>query len=122
MKNTLSALVLLTLALSSQVYADGHEHGSMKDMDMPAGNMPADHAQAGMAMTSAVVRKVDKAQGKITLKHDEIKNLSMPGMVMVFKAKEPKMLENINAGDTVEFAADRIEGELTVTSLKKKTP
>ena len=36
-------------------------------------------------MTEAEVRKVDKDNKKITLKHAAIKNLDMPPMTMVFK-------------------------------------
>ena len=38
-------------------------------------------------MTEAEVRKVDKAHGKVTLKHGEIKNLDMPPMTMVFTSR-----------------------------------
>jgi Cu(I)/Ag(I) efflux system periplasmic protein CusF len=50
---------------------------------------PADHgthhpqAQAGAGeFAQGEVRKVDKAAGKITLRHGEIRNLDMPAMTM----------------------------------------
>lgn len=64
------------------------------------------------------VRKVDKEQGKVTLKHGPIDNLGMPGMTMVFKVSDPKLLDMINAGDKVKFAADNINGALTVTAIE----
>ncbi len=63
------------------------------------------------------VRKIDKAQGKITLKHGEIKNLDMPAMTMVFRVKSPKMLDNMAEGMKVKFAAEKIDGNFTVTEL-----
>jgi Cu/Ag efflux protein CusF len=63
-------------------------------------------AQDGAAMMSdAEVRKVDMAQGKVTLKHGEIKNLDMPPMTMVFSVKEKAMLKGVKAGDKVKFKA-----------------
>jgi Cu(I)/Ag(I) efflux system periplasmic protein CusF len=38
-------------------------------------------------MVNAEVRKIDLENKKISLKHEEIKNLDMPGMSMVFQVK-----------------------------------
>ena len=73
---------------------------------------------AASAMIEGEVRKVDKEQGKITLKHAPIPNLEMPGMTMVFRVKEPAMLERVQAGDKVRFAADKLNGLITVTSIE----
>lgn len=67
----------------------------------------------------AEVRKVDKAQGKLTLKHGEIKKLDMPAMTMVFKVRDPKMLDGLNVGDKVKIDADKLDGQYTVTALSK---
>ena len=69
--------------------------------------------------TDAEVKKVDKAQGKITLKHGEIKNLEMPPMTMVFRVRDPKMLDMVAPGDKVKFDADKVNGQYTVTALTK---
>ena len=73
---------------------------------------------AAPVMIEGEVRKVDKEQGKITLKHGPIPNLEMPGMTMVFRVKEPAMLERVQAGDKVRFAADKLNGQITVTSIE----
>lgn len=65
------------------------------------------------------VKKIDKAQGRITLKHGEIKNLDMPPMTMVFRVADPKMLDSVAVGDKVRFAADKVGGNYTVTTLSK---
>ena len=67
----------------------------------------------------AEVRKVDKAQGKVTLKHGEIKKLDMPAMTMVFKVRDPKMLDGLNVGDKIKIDADKLDGQYTVTALSK---
>jgi Cu(I)/Ag(I) efflux system protein CusF len=66
------------------------------------------------------VRKVDKAQSKITLKHGEIKKLDMPPMTMVFRVKDAKLLDGVAAGDKVTFSAEQIDGNYVVTAIQKK--
>ena len=74
-------------------------------------------AQASV-MTDGVVRKIDAANGKITLKHGPITNLDMPGMTMVFRVVSPTLLNTVKAGDTVKFHVENINGALTVTSIR----
>jgi Cu/Ag efflux protein CusF len=68
---------------------------------------------------SGTVEKVDTAQGKITIDHGPIKNLDMESMTMVFRAQDPALLKGIKAGDKVQFTADRVNGQISVTSIKK---
>ena len=84
-------------------------------------------AFAGFAFASSAalaadgeVMKVDSDQGKITIKHGPLPNLDMPGMTMVFKAGDPAMLKAVKAGDKVQFSADRVNGQITVTKIEKK--
>ena len=65
------------------------------------------------------VVKVDKAAGKVTLKHGPIKKLDMDSMTMVFRVADPAMLDKMKAGDKIEFEADRVNGAITVTKLGK---
>jgi Cu(I)/Ag(I) efflux system periplasmic protein CusF len=69
--------------------------------------------------TDGEVRKVDKAAGKVTLKHGEIKNLEMPPMTMVFRVKDPAFLDQVAAGDKVRFDAEKIDGQYVVTAIRK---
>jgi len=69
--------------------------------------------------TEGEVKKIDKAQGKITLQHGEIKNLDMPPMTMVFRVSDAKMLDSVAVGDKVRFVADKVGGNYTVTTLNK---
>ena len=66
------------------------------------------------------MRKIDKAQSKVTLKHGEIKNLEMPPMTMVFRVKDPKMLDALTVGDKVQFSVEKIDGQYTVTTISKQ--
>ena len=55
------------------------------------------------SMTDGEVKKIDKEAGKITIKHGQIKHLDMPGMTMVFVAKEKSLLDKVQPGDKVRF-------------------
>lgn len=73
------------------------------------------------AMVNGVVRKVDEAAKKITLRHGAIKSLGMDedGMTMVFRVQDPAMLKQVKVGDKVQFAAERTAGGLTITKIQK---
>ena len=64
------------------------------------------------------VRKVDRDNLKITIKHGEIKSLDMPPMTMVFTVKDPALLEAAKAGDKVRFAVAREDGKFVVTAIE----
>jgi Cu/Ag efflux protein CusF len=68
-------------------------------------------------MADGEVRKIDKAQSKITLRHGEIKNLDMPGMTMVFVVKDKAMLDKLALGDKVKFKAINDAGKFTITDI-----
>jgi Cu/Ag efflux protein CusF len=68
---------------------------------------------------TGTVEKVDTAQGKITIDHGPIQNLDMEAMTMVFRAQDPNLLKGLKAGDKVQFTADRVNGQISVTSIKK---
>lgn len=69
-------------------------------------------------MAQGEVRKIDKDAGKLTLKHGPIPNLEMPPMTMVFKVKEPAMLEAVKPGDKVSFQAEKLGGQYVVTRIE----
>jgi Cu/Ag efflux protein CusF len=67
--------------------------------------------------TKGVVKKIDADGGKVTIIHEELVDLGMPAMTMVFRADEP-VIVNLKEGDEIEFVADRVNGKLTVIALK----
>lgn len=69
-------------------------------------------------MTDGEIRKVDKEAGKVTIKHGEIKNLDMPGMTMIFTAKEKSLLDKVQAGDKIKFAVVNDSGKMVVTDIQ----
>jgi Cu(I)/Ag(I) efflux system periplasmic protein CusF len=75
-------------------------------------------AQADETMTDGEVRKIDKDTKKITIKHAEIKNFSMPGMTMVFQVQDPALLDEVKQGDKVRFHVEQMNGALVVTRIE----
>lgn len=82
----------------------------------------ANETEANYPLVKGIVRKVDINSGRISIKHEEIPNLNMPGMTMSFLAQDPSLLNGLVAGDKIVFTADEIDGELMVLSLEKAKP
>lgn len=74
-------------------------------------------AQSDMAQGE--VRRIDKENKKITLRHGEIKNLNMPPMSMVFQVRDPALLDKVLIGDKVRFRAVEEDGTLVITEMEK---
>ena len=102
-------LLLATVALAAPAAFADEEHNHDKH---------GAQTSSAAKLTSGVVRKIDKDAGKISIAHDPIENLGMPKMTMVYRLKDPAMLEAVKEGDKVNFAADRIRGVLTVTKIE----
>ena len=75
---------------------------------------------ASNSMSSGEVKKVDKSAGKVTIKHGPLQNIGMDAMTMVFRVKDPAMLDQVKAGDKISFVAEAPNGQLTVTRLEKQ--
>lgn len=78
-------------------------------------------SSAAADMTQGVIRKIDKANNKITIRHGEIKNLEMPGMTMVFQVKDPVLLDKVATGDKVKFRAEKRGAAFVVTAIQPDT-
>ena len=116
LKTLLIVTVMLTGAASA--YSASHAGAPMaKDVAKKeaATAMPA---TAPADMADGEVRKIDKENKKITLKHGVIKNLDMPGMTMVFQVKDAAMLDSVKAGDKIKFKAEQTGSAIVVTDIQ----
>ena len=105
------AALAIALASGAQAQSASHDaHSAPRAQAAPAASDLAD----------GEVRKIDKAQGKLTLKHGPIANLEMPAMTMIFKVADPKMLDKLEVGDKVQFAAQRVNGAITVVAISPR--
>jgi len=68
--------------------------------------------------TKGEVTKVDKELGKVTIRHEEITNLEMPPMRMIFRVADPVMLEKLAAGQKGEFYFVDENGRLLIKQIK----
>lgn len=110
MKKLIASLsVIAALAPAFAMAADGH------DMHAGHGTMHADAVQA--VLVDGLVKKVDKAAGKLTISHDALPN-GMPAMTMAFKVKEVTWLDQVKDGQKIRFASDNINGVMTVVRLE----
>jgi Cu/Ag efflux protein CusF len=73
---------------------------------------------AALPWATAEVRRIDKASGKVALKHGEIKNLDMPPMSMVFHIREPAQLDALQVGQKVRFQAVQDKGPYWVVKIE----
>ena len=86
---------------------------------MDHGAMPGTLASAPTVdMTEGEIKKVDKDNKKLTIKHGEIKNLDMPGMTMVFQVRDPALVERVKVGDRIRFRAEKGASGFVVTELQ----
>jgi len=79
---------------------------------------PSAAAPAAADMAEGEVRKIDKENSKVTLRHGPIRQLDMPAMTMVFQVSDAALLDKVRVGDKVRFAATSEAGKLTVTQLE----
>ena len=81
-----------------------------------------DHSKMGMshpaAMTDGEIKKLDVANGKVTIKHGDILHMDMPGMTMVFTAKDKALLDKVKVGDKIRFMASHEDGKMMVTDIQ----
>ena len=73
--------------------------------------------QARADLTAGEVRRVDKATGRVTIRHERIVNLNMPPMTMVFRVADKGMLNTLRPGDRILFRAEENNGVLTLTEI-----
>ena len=97
--------------------------GALVPAAAPAADAPAKaeaKAKAPSApLTAGEVKKVDREAKKVTIQHGPIENLKMPPMTMVFRVKDPAMLEGLEPGAKIRFRAEEADGGYLVTRLQK---
>lgn len=124
MNTTISTLTAFTLACSlltpalAQNHADHASHGSAVPAAAPT-TAPAAAATAEAVMTAGEITRVDKRASKLTIRHEDIKNLDMPAMTMVFGLKDSTQVAQFNPGDKVRFHVQDEGGSLTITRIER---
>lgn len=66
----------------------------------------------------AKVIEIDEKARTVTLEHRDIPNLDMPAMTMTFRIGSDVDVEKLAPGMVVEFTADNVDDEVTVTEVR----
>ena len=106
---TLTALMAAGALLPALAQTDHGAHGKAPASAPAAASLP---------LSDGLVKKIDKANKKVTLSHGPLPN-GMPAMTMVFRVKDAAWLDQVKAGDKVRFMADQINGAMTVVHLER---
>lgn len=99
---------------------------ALSTVTIPAGAQAMDHSKMhgtgasapAAEMTEGEIKKVDKDNKKLTIKHGEIRNLDMPAMTMVFQVKDATLLDKVKAGDKIRFVAEKSADGYVVTDVQ----
>ena len=85
-----------------------------------AGAAPIATGQSGgqVHKGTGVVTNVDRAGGKVTLKHDAIDSLRWPSMTMAFTVKDKALLDKVAKDKKIEFELEQQGRQYVITSIK----
>ncbi|MDO9002572.1 MAG: copper-binding protein [Aquabacterium sp.] len=115
--SALSVAALTATAADHMAPGKGAAMAPTSSQATPTAASAAGGASAAV-MADGVIRKIDKDNKKVTIKHGEIANLQMPGMTMVFQVRNAALLDKIQVGDKVKFHAEKQEGAIVVTDVQ----
>jgi Cu(I)/Ag(I) efflux system periplasmic protein CusF len=101
-----TSAIALILALSASCFGTA-QSADMKDMDMK-----------GMYKTSAVVKGINAANGKVKLAHEPIKSLNWPAMTMGFLVKDPALFDKLAVGKKVEVEFVQQDSDYVITAVR----
>ncbi|MBI5752423.1 MAG: copper-binding protein [Hydrogenophilales bacterium] len=87
--------------------------------DTPTQLAQAVSAPATASDTRGRIESINAADGKVKLKHGPIPKFDMPGMTMVFRVQDPKLLSQIKVGDEVGVTLEKSGGSLVITGFQK---
>ena len=113
---TILSILALSAALATPAFAQDHSaHSGHGDHSAAVATAPGTEA----VLTAGEVTRVDARSGKLTIRHEEIKNLDMPAMTMVFALQDASQLKDIKPGDKLRFHVEERNGALTITKIER---
>jgi Cu/Ag efflux protein CusF len=116
-RTLLSLLAALSLSTALAAPASTQDHSAHAGH----GDVSAATSQAA-TLTAGEVTRVDARGGKLTIRHEDIRNLGMPAMTMVFALKNPDAASGFKAGDKVLFHAEDDNGTPSITRIEPANP
>lgn len=125
------ATLILSAALATPALATGshadHDHSTPEGMAQHTQMMQDETGTTAAAQSASdqppiegVVRKIDLAAGKITLRHGAIPGMGMGAMTMIYRVQDKALLDGLKEGDQVRFGITTIDGADIVTAISRK--
>jgi Cu(I)/Ag(I) efflux system periplasmic protein CusF len=102
--------LIVILAFSTSGFATAQSAGTS--------DKPAAGSEATIHKTTALVKSVDAANGKVKLAHEPVKSLNWPAMTMNFAVKDPALFDKLVPGKKVEIEFVQ-QGSTSVISAVK---
>lgn len=96
-------MLLLSVAVTPGFADDSHNHAQNV--------LPTNYTAKGEVIA------IDKAAGKVKLKHDAVPELEWPAMTMFFPVADKAVLEGITVGNKVEFVFVNLNTGPTITQI-----
>ena len=87
-------------------------------LDAPVQVKPASNATT-TSDTRGRIESINTSEGKIKFKHGPIPKFDMPGMTMVFRVQDPKLLSQVKVGDEVGVTMAEIGNGIVITGFQK---
>ena len=115
-----AALPILSAQAQMQMPMPGAAGAAPGPMQMQMGSPAAGPAGTATGVKGEVTR-IDLENGRVSIRHEPIPNLTMNGMNMVFRVAQPSLVEGLKVGDKVVFEAERKDGAITLTKVEKAT-
>ena len=79
-------------------------------------------AAATAEFADGEIRKIDRDNRKLTIKHGPLVAMDMPPMTMVFGVRDESLLDQVKVGEKVRFQAEKIDGKFVVTRIEAAGP
>lgn len=111
------AFIATVAALSA---CSKNEASEQKKAEAPMEQMSKESSSVTTAQAVGVITAIDTKENILTLDHEAIPAIKWPAMTMGFKVADPKLLNGLVVGQTVDFEL-KSEGETyTVVGVKSK--
>ncbi|MCH4270536.1 MAG: copper-binding protein [Kerstersia gyiorum] len=88
----------------------------MAAVAVPLAGVSQAEEPAVQAKASGEVRRVDAANGKVTIKHGAIPELELGAMTLVYRIS-PELIVLVKPGDNIRFTATRTDGQYWVIAI-----
>lgn len=111
-----AAAALASISIAAPAQAQSHAHSNSHDTGRAANS--AATAKPDAAPVDGEIRRIDRSNAKLTIRHGEIRHLDMPPMTMDFEVADKALLAPLKVGDRVRFEVDVRNGKRVVTRIE----